>query len=141
MIPPNLTGGCFCGAVRYRLTGAPRRVNICYCLHCRRTSAALLVAWVEMNIGDLIIDSGALGSIESRPGVTRRFCPACGTPITYQNTATPESIDVSAGSLGDPEAVTPSDHLWCDRAPSWLKLDDGLPRYRLGRQEPRERSR
>jgi hypothetical protein len=35
-------GGCFCGAVRYRTTGALRRVSACACRRCqKRTGSAL----------------------------------------------------------------------------------------------------
>jgi hypothetical protein len=40
-------GGCFCGRVRYRVSGEPLRSAICHCVSCRRTSGALTVAWVS----------------------------------------------------------------------------------------------
>jgi hypothetical protein len=43
------------------------------------------------------------------------------------------TIDVTACSLDDPEPFEPGDHVWADRMVSWLRMDDGLPRFGLGR--------
>jgi hypothetical protein len=34
--PVDETGGCACGAVRFRVSGRPARVSICHCMTCRR---------------------------------------------------------------------------------------------------------
>ncbi len=34
------TGGCMCGALRYRVSGAPVLVGICHCETCRRNAGA-----------------------------------------------------------------------------------------------------
>jgi len=35
-----LTGGCFCGAIRYEADGAPFRETNCHCSICHRTTGA-----------------------------------------------------------------------------------------------------
>ncbi len=38
-------GGCFCGDIRYRTRGEPRRVSLCSCEWCRkRTGSAIGVS-------------------------------------------------------------------------------------------------
>jgi hypothetical protein len=126
-------GGCLCGAIRYRIDGPSRRATSCHCLHCRRSSAAAFVTWVEFPSSDFTLLSGSPSRYESRPPVTRQFCGACGTQLTYQHADEPETIDVTACSLDNPEAVSPEDHVWCDRMLPWVKISDGLPRYKRGR--------
>jgi len=41
-------GGCLCGAVRYRMVGAPLSSAICHCASCRRASGAPTVAWLTV---------------------------------------------------------------------------------------------
>ena len=41
------TGGCLCGAIRYRITGAPVEALYCHCRMCRRAHGAPVVAWFE----------------------------------------------------------------------------------------------
>jgi hypothetical protein len=44
-----------------------------------------------------------------------------------------DEVDVTVGSLDDPEAVPPQDHTFVDNQLSWVKLDDGLPRHAQAR--------
>lgn len=128
-------GGCFCGAVRYRIRGHPRRTTHCHCLHCRRSSGAAFVTWVEFDPSDFKVVSGTPSRYESRPQVTRQCCGKCGTQLTYEHAEEPNTIDVTACSLDNADAISPEDHVWCDRMVPWLSLADGLPRYKLGRYD------
>jgi hypothetical protein len=128
-----MNGGCLCGAIRYRIDAPPRRTTNCHCLHCRRSSGAPFLTWIGFRPDDFHWVSGTPSSYESRPNVTRRFCARCGTQLTYQDAGASDEIDVTACSLDSVEGIAPEDHVWSDRMVPWLKLDDGLPRYRLGR--------
>ncbi len=130
-----MDGGCFCGAIRYQIAGSPRRVANCHCEHCRRTSGAPFLTWVEVDPSRFRFVSGTPSRYESRPRVTRQCCPSCGTQLTYQHADEPDIVDVTACSLDAPDAVTPEDHIWCDRMVPWIKLADGLPRYKLGKYD------
>jgi hypothetical protein len=130
-----IEGGCLCGAIRYRIAGPARRTTSCHCLHCRRSSGAAFVTWVEFPSSAFVWLSGSPSRYECRPQVFRLFCGACGTQLTYQRVGEPETIDATACSLDDPGAVTPDDHVWCDRMLPWVKISDGLPRYKFGRND------
>jgi len=125
----DLEGGCFCGAVRYRVSGEPRVVTHCHCLHCRRTSGAALVTWATFRADDLSWVKGQPARFQTKPEVTRTFCSSCGTPLTYRNVGTPAEVDVVACSLDDPERLSPQDHVFHSRKLSWIHLSDGLPVY------------
>ena len=129
----TLEGGCFCGAIRYKVDGGLRRVTHCHCLHCRRTSGAAFVTWAVFDAGSLTYISGVPKEFESRPGATRAFCPGCGSPLTFRDALAPETLDVTVCTFDTPESVTPEDHVWFDRAIDWLTIDDGLPRHGEGR--------
>lgn len=45
------TGGCLCGAVRYRTTAEPIRAVNCHCGMCRRMSGAAFLTHVHFLIG------------------------------------------------------------------------------------------
>ena len=127
----KLEGGCFCGALKYQINSSPQRVTHCHCIHCRRTSGAPFLTWAAFESADFTFTAGTPARCETRAKVTRLFCPQCGTQLTYQHAEKPNIIDVTVGSLDTPGAVTPQDHIWCDRMLAWLHLDDGLPRYAL----------
>jgi hypothetical protein len=127
--PATLVGGCLCGRVRYRVDESPLRVSHCHCRTCRRAGGAPFVTWVTVARGALRITAGSPRARRSSPQAVRTFCAECGTPITYAADAYPESIDLTVGSLDDPEAVTPDEHVWAGSRLTWLQLDDDLPRH------------
>ena len=127
-------GGCFCGAVRYRVSGDPVSVAHCHCVHCRRTSAAAYVTWAEFPATGFAIVKGTPGRYSSRPGVMRMFCRDCGTQLTFESNPGSSTLDITACSLDDPASVTPQHHVWCDRMLPWVRPGDGLPHYPLRRK-------
>jgi hypothetical protein len=127
-----IDGGCLCGAVRYRIQGAPIASTTCACRTCRKASAAALVPWLHLDAASFAFTAGKPVEFASSPGVTRTFCGRCGTPLTYWTTSYGTTIDVTTASLDDPEAFPPVIHVWTSHAPSWLKLSDGLPYFEEG---------
>lgn len=125
----TLEGGCQCGAVRYRITGAPVMAALCHCTMCRRANAAPAVAWAMVEEGRIAF-SQAPTVYESSPGARRGFCARCGTPISFTADYLPGLVDVTIGSLDQPARVAPQFHYWDDERLPWLRIDDGLPRHR-----------
>ncbi len=128
-MPSTLTGGCFCGAVRYEVTGAPRDVSYCHCSMCRRTAGAPAVPWATYPTTAVRLTQGTPAVLRSSPPATRRFCAACGTPLTFATSAEPEWVDVTVCSLDDPEAVPPDEHIWTESRVAWFDVRDDLPRH------------
>jgi hypothetical protein len=124
-----LKGHCCCGSVRYQVDGTPPHSSCCHCSICRRASAAPLVAWFTVSPAAFKLISGELRHFKSSEHATRTFCGACGTPITFQSTRYPDEIDVTTGSLDDPEQVLPKAHTYVASGLGWVKMADGLPAY------------
>ena len=129
-----LTGGCLCGAVRYRLGTLLYPATFCHCESCRRAAGAHVVAWLTVAATDFGCTSGRPREYESSTGAWRSFCERCGTPLTYRNGSRAGEIDVTVGSLDQPAAVTPVDHIWIADAPRWDRPSDGLPCHPGGRR-------
>ena len=125
---PDLTGGCFCGAVRFAVTGEPMAVSHCHCKDCRRITGAPFVTWMTLKSEDFAYTQGTPKEYQSSEDGRRAFCEICGTTLAYRGVSHPEEIDVSAAALDDPEAVTPDDHLWIGSKLSWIDPADDLPR-------------
>jgi GNAT superfamily N-acetyltransferase len=131
-LPASVTGGCFCGAVRYRADAAPIDVTHCHCAACRRTSGAPFVTWATFPAAAFTFVTGAPAELRSSAHAVRTFCAACGTALTFREEARPRSVDVTVGSLDEPEALVPRSHTWTVRQLPWLHLDDDLPRHAEG---------
>jgi hypothetical protein len=128
-------GGCFCGAMRFAVTGEPSVVAHCHCLHCRRISGAAFVTWATFSLAAFGWNRGTPASFASRPGVQRTFCTSCGTPLTFEGEEDPGNIDVTVCSLDEPESVQPQSHVFASRLLSWAEPSDRLPRFALSRRE------
>ncbi|MDP6567586.1 MAG: GFA family protein [Alphaproteobacteria bacterium] len=124
----ELTGGCLCGTVRYRISGEPLVVTHCHCATCRRASGAPFITWITLAAGDFAYSQGEAAGYRSSAEVERQFCATCGTSLAYLAVNHPEEIDISAGSLDEPERVSPQDHIWIGSKLPWINMDDGLPR-------------
>jgi hypothetical protein len=131
-----LTGGCFCGEVRYVVDAADAAdACICHCENCRRTTGAPLVAWFSVKPEAFRITAGAPKRFASSETGERQFCGRCGAQLTFQDSLIDE-IDVTTASLDDANAVAPGDQIWVDRRLDWvagLHTLPGLPRgHRAG---------
>ncbi len=131
-------GGCLCGAVRYRVTGAPLARSICHCRSCRLASGAASVAWTVFRSADFVFASGAPTRFASSPPVVRSFCPACGTPLTYQHADSTGTIDVTTATLDHAERFAPTREVWTEQKLSWVPLNEGLEHFRRGSAEERD---
>lgn len=123
------TGGCFCGAVRYRITAPPIEVSHCHCGICRRTTGAPFVTWATVPAVAFTYTAGTPGVVRSTPTAERQFCSGCGTALTFREHARLDWVDVAVGSLDDPNAVRPDEHIWTTSQLGWLSVDDDLPRH------------
>ena len=124
-----IEGGCFCGAVRYRIDGAPFDETSCHCSICRRTTGAPFVAWFTISEKEFSLTSGVPTRFASSDHGMRSFCPRCGTQLTFQSSRFPGQLDVTTCSLDDPERVPPRDHTRTSSRLSWIQLADGLPGF------------
>lgn len=119
------TGGCQCGAVRYRVTEPLGRANYCHCRMCQRATGNLFAPLVTAN--GLEVD-GEVARFASSNAAERCFCPACGTPLFFAP-AGRDSVELMIGTLDDPEIVRPALHYGVESRVSWLRIEGDLPEY------------
>ena len=132
MIGGPRDGGCFCGRVRYRVTGEPLGSAICHCVSCRKASGAQSVAWLTFPLEGFSFVSGGPAEYRSSDAVSRTFCGGCGTSLTYRHEGDPDSIDVTTASLDLPNELPPTRHIWLEDKLAWEGVNDGLPRFERG---------
>ena len=131
----ELTGGCLCGAIRYRVEGSPKRVSNCYCGMCQRANGAAFATGAAFEPDKLMITKGEPKAYASSEEFTRLFCPDCGSPIGYRYTDG-EAAGIWVPTLDEPEALPPIRHIWTSSKLSWVHTDDGLPTFAEGVPRP-----
>ena len=98
-----LSGGCQCGAVRFR-AGRLGRPSICHCRMCQKAFGGFFGPLVTADPAHLEWTRGAPSVFRSSAKVRRGFCSRCGTPLTYHLR---ESIEIAIGAFDHPELLQP----------------------------------
>lgn len=101
---PVYTGGCQCGAVRFRLEGALANASICHCRMCQKAFGSFYAPLVTAPEDGLIWTRGAPKRFQSSSHVQRGFCAECGTPLSFE---APGGTALAIGSFDKPEEVAP----------------------------------
>jgi hypothetical protein len=125
-----LSGRCFCGDVRFSVSGPEMSACFCYCESCQRAAGAPVVMWATYERSSFKVAHGDIQWRTSSPGVTRGHCPQCGSTITYENRRRDGEIDIAANCLDDPSTVVPRMHIWTEDKQPWFEIGDDLPDYR-----------
>jgi hypothetical protein len=118
------TGGCLCGAVRYRVEGEPAHVGRCHCTDCRKESGGtgtVYGQWPE----DAFEVTGDLTTYQGRS-----FCPRCGSRVMNAIDPDDELVELRIGSLDDaPFGLKPEAEIWVKRREPWLAPVEGASQH------------
>ena len=126
------TGGCGCGAIRYKVEGEPAVMNDCQCRNCQRESGTGHGSHLTF-VGAKVEVTGEASRWETvGEGGTRKrraFCPTCGNPVFLDFPDLPDVFIAAAASLDDPARYAPQQVLWASVGHTWDHLDPALPRF------------
>jgi hypothetical protein len=123
-----LTGGCLCGAVRYRFTGTPSRVSYCHCSQCRRFTGSPVFAAALVARETLVIEGEPREYRSSQHGI-RQFCGTCGSSLFFAFDTRADQIEILLGTLDDAADVVPTFHGFDAARIPWFDVKDDLPRH------------
>ena len=120
------TGGCFCGAVRYQVTGPLTPVTYCHCSKCRR--------WHGHAGAYTAADRDAFRLLEARglkwhavsATVNRGFCGECGSSLLFDDKPDAK-ISICAGTLDAPTGIHSKAHIYVASKGDYYEIADGLP--------------
>ena len=101
-----VTGGCQCGAIRYRVEGGLTNAHICHCRMCQKAAGNYFMPLAKAPNGTFFVTRGEIAYFHSSDPVRRGFCRDCGTPLIFE-TLGGTGPNVTLGSLDDPSAVKP----------------------------------
>ena len=126
--PPtrSVQGGCQCGKVRYTFSQNLDGAGVCHCRMCQKANGGPFVAYAGADKSSFSLTEGTIKWFASSDFAERGFCEACGTPLTYR-TFKGDRINVTLGSLDQPERFTPSKQFGIEARLSWSLLLCDLP--------------
>ena len=132
MAQSTLRGSCLCGAVKYEVTGEPKRFYHCHCSRCRKATGT-------GHASNLFIQPGALKWLHGEEQIrafkvpeakrfTNNFCATCGGRLPRQAKDT-DVVMIPAGSLDDVAPIKPQARIFSGSRASWSCVDDELSVY------------
>lgn len=123
------TGGCLCGAIRYRSAADPVRAVHCHCGMCRKFSGAAFLTHVHFPVAGFEWLGDKPTIYRSSEWGGRGYCPTCGSSVTMHEDVLADRVQVTLGSLDKPDDAQADDHVWFKEHVTWLRIDDDLQRF------------
>ena len=123
-MPIPFEGGCHCGAVRYVCSEEPTTVANCHGGDCQQIAGSAFITSVLVPEGSVTVN-GELKSYkvkaDSGNGITRNFCPICGTKIMVELEGG-IGVGVSYTTLDDNSWLEPAIEFYASKAQPWINL-------------------
>lgn len=128
-VPKERTGGCACGAVRYRARGPIEFAFQCHCRKCQRATGGGHASAFAVKREDLEL-SGEIRQYEqssdSGAATFSGFCPNCGSPLLSWTTRFPERLYIHAATLDEPAGFRPEFVVFEEAAQPWDQVSPEL---------------
>lgn len=133
----QLTGGCFCKAVRYSVAGLASPVVFCHCETCRRVHSSPFIASALTSWEGFKWEKGAdiVCFIESSPGKQRHFCPKCGSHLVALYPESKRAV-LRVASLDQSPPTKPVAHIWQSDKAEWFDIEECAELARLSEGAP-----
>jgi hypothetical protein len=124
------TGGCRCGAIRYRVTGALVAGVACHCRDCQ------YVAGGSPNL-TWLFDGSGFDLLQGKPRVYKAsatnggssFCGRCGVHVFSRPDNNAHLIAIKVGSLDDASGFRVDGDIWMRSAQPWHEGYEGVVRF------------
>lgn len=124
----SVSGGCYCGKVRYRAGGISPEVTECHCSQCRKQSGHRY-ATVGAKVGNLDIEGcDNITWFRSSPGAERGFCLSCGSHLFWKS-STDNEMAILAASIDDAIGFRMTGHIFVNDKGGYYEITDDLPQF------------
>lgn len=124
----EITGGCYCGRVRYRARDVGRDVVECHCSQCRR-QAGHRYASVGVSTSDVTIEGeDGVTWFSASPDAERGFCSTCGSHLFWKRTDQ-DHMSLLAASVDEPTHLRMTKHIFVADKGDYYEISDGLPGF------------
>ena len=129
----TITGGCYCGDVRYQGEGPPLLRGLCYCRTCQTISGGAGNLFMAVDATSFEFTRGSPRSFNKndRPGSpTRHFCEACGVHLTARSDRAPGVVLIKVATLDDPGVIEgPQLVTWTSEMQKYHLLPSHVPAH------------
>jgi hypothetical protein len=128
----KITGECFCGEIKYEISGNLRDAKSCHCSRCRKAFSAQASAYalVEPQQFNWLSGESILTSYISVEGFGLQFCSKCGSTLCGIYKGAIHGITLGCIN-GDPK-IELGKHIFVGSKARWETIPEGIPQYEEG---------
>lgn len=129
----KITGGCYCGAVRYEVEGEAVFRAQCHCRECQYISGGNTNLTIGMPEDTFSYTEGTPREFRRADldnPVTREFCGECGTQLLSRAPGLPGAVLLKVGSMDDPALFEgPLVAIYTIDKQTFHHIPEGLPSF------------
>jgi hypothetical protein len=124
-----LTGGCFCGRVRYQIAVPLGAGRSCHCSRCRKAFSGTGSAYAEVAPGSFAWTKGGdnMTYYETTPGWGMGFCKTCGSTLCGMHDGAVHGVTL--GSVDGDPGVQIAMHIFVGSKAPWDHIGGSAPQY------------
>jgi len=128
----SVTGGCYCGSLKYKADVDPVMMAQCHCRECQYISgggANYIAAIPKAAFSYTQGEPAKFSRDDLEAPVVREFCAKCGTSIASLPPSMPDMVMVKVGTLDDPSVFNPQMAIFtCDQQ-HFHHIPEGVPSF------------
>ncbi len=128
----SVTGGCYCGAVRFKVDADPAMMAQCHCRECQYISgggpnytAGVPAAAFTYTKGEP--QQFARDDLDAP--VVREFCGKCGTSLASRPPSLPDLVMLKVGTFDDPSVFNAMMAIYTVDKQPFHHIPDGVPSF------------
>ena len=128
----KISGGCYCGSLRYESVGDIEASIQCHCRECQYITGGNPNVIMIMPLSGFEFVKGVPKTFKRKDienAVTRLFCENCGTGIGTKNPNRPNSIILKVGTFDDPSIFKPDIAIFTIDKQKFHYIEDGLKSF------------
>ena len=128
----KISGGCYCGSLRYEANGDVEASIQCHCRECQYITGGNPNVIMIMPLSGFEFVKGIPKTFKRKDiekAVTRLFCENCGTGIGTKNPNRPNSIILKVGTFDDPSVFKPDIAIFTIDKQKFHYIEDGLKSF------------
>ena len=128
----RISGGCYCGSLRYESVGDIEASIQCHCRECQYITGGNPNVIMIIPLNGFEFVKGVPKTFKRKDienAVTRLFCENCGTGIGTKNPNRPNSIILKVGTFDDPSIFKPDIAIFTIDKQKFHYIEDGLKSF------------
>ena len=128
----KISGGCYCGFLRYEANGDVEASIQCHCRECQYITGGNPNIIMILPLSGFEFVKGIPKTFKRKDiekAVTRLFCENCGTGIGTKNPNRPNSIILKVGTFDDPSIFKPDIAIFTIDKQKFHYIENGLKSF------------